>query len=59
MNSLKLARQQTIEDMKKYLKRVPKEQRLEWLKDGEEWLKEYEAQNSRNTDVRCQEVKQI
>lgn len=37
--------EQSTKDLKRYLKEVPRDQRLEWLKDGEEWLKEYRKQH--------------
>lgn len=45
MDALKESRMRTAKDIEEYLKRVPKEQRLEWLKDGDEWFKEYKHQN--------------
>ena len=44
---LKPAQKQSMKDMEYYLKEIPKEERLEWLKDGEEWIREYHKQKNK------------
>lgn len=40
MNALKLAIKKSIKDICVYLKFTPVDKRVQWLKDGEKWIKE-------------------
>lgn len=46
MRQIRESREQTLKDLIKYLENTPKEKRPDWLKDGEEWLKDYKRKSN-------------
>ena len=49
MNNLYNARVDSLRDIKNYLNNTPINKRVEWLKDGEEWMDKYYKCHTKNT----------
>lgn len=45
MNALLEARKQSLKDIERYCRETPVEKRVEWLKDGEQWIAEHKKKN--------------